>query len=181
MRTDATISFLPIGSNLSMVGATGATFYSNIIDLIGAGSGTAPANIIGSTTTFGTDLGIGGVKVQMDIATGTAFATGGTATLNVQMQGAPDTGSAGGYLPGTWQTLVESGTLTAAQLTAQTVIARFDWPPAFPANLRPRFMRLAFVTPSGQSFTAGTIAFAIPTMVRDDYAAKYQPSNFVVH
>ena len=180
MRTDASISFLPIGSNLSLVGATGASFPSNVIDLMGSGVGTAPPNIFGNATVFGTDFGIGAIKVQMDIATGTAFTTGGSCTLNVQMQGAPDTGAGGNYQPGTWQTFVESGTLTAAQLTAQTVIARFDWPPAFPANLKPRFMRLLFVTPAGQSFSAGTIAFAIPTMVRDDYAAKFQPKNYSV-
>jgi hypothetical protein len=181
MRTDASLALVPIGGNLSIVGATGASFPSQVIDLMGSGVGTAPPNIFGNATTFGTDLGIGAVKVQLDVAVGTTFTTADSCTLNVQMQGAPDTGAAGGYQPGTWQTFVESGQLTAAQLTAGTTIARFDWPPAFPANERPRFMRLLFVTPTGEQFTAGTIAFAIPTMVRDDYAAKFQPSNYAVH
>jgi hypothetical protein len=181
MRTDASISLVPIGTNLSMVAAAGASIPSpNTIDLMGSGVGTPPPNIIGNTTLFGTDLGIGAVKTQLAVATGTAFTTADSCTLNVQFQGAPDTGAAGGYQPGTWQTFVETGPLTAAQLTAQTVIARFDWPPAFPANERPRYMRLLFVTPSGDVFTAGTIAYAIPVDVRDDYSAKYQPSNFSV-
>lgn len=177
MRVDASLAFIPIGGNLSMVGGTGATFQSNTIDLLGSGVGTAPQNIIGTASVFGTDFGIGAIKIQLQVAVGTAFTTGGTCTLNVQMQGAPDNGA---YQPGTWQTFVETGTMTAAQLAANTVIARFDWPPAFPANEKPRFMRLNFVTPSGQQFSAGTIAYAVPVDVRDDYGAKYAYKNFTV-
>ena len=95
-------------------------------------------------------------------------------------QGAPDTGSSGSYQPGTWTTLVETGPIAAASLTANALIARFDFPPAFPANLSPRYLRLYFQIVTATNFTAGTIGSAIVTMVRDDYAAKYATKNFFV-
>lgn len=179
MRLDALLSLVP--TPLSCVGATGASFVSpNIIDLLGLGAGNAPTNIIGNATTFGEDIGVGdGFAIpKLLVTVGTAFVTGGSATLNAQLQAAPDTAVT--FVPGTWQTIVETGTLTAAQLTAGQVIARFDIPPVFPANLSPRYLRLNFVTPSGQSFSAGTIAFAGVTLVRDDQAQKYATKNYTV-
>lgn len=179
MRLDALLSLVP--TPLSIVGATGATFASqNIIDLLGLGAGNAPSNIIGNATLFGEDIGVGdGFAIpKLLVTVGTAFVTGGSATLNAQLQAAPDTAVT--YQPGTWQTIVETGTLTAAQLTAGQVIARFDVPPAFPANLNPRYLRMLFVTPSGQQFSAGTIGFAGVTLVRDDQAHKFATRNYTV-
>jgi hypothetical protein len=53
---------------------------------------------------------------------------------------------------------------------AQQILARFDFPPAFPANLNPRYPALLF-TPVG-TFTAGTRQAPV-TMVRDDQANKF--------
>lgn len=180
MRSDSLLNFLAPGSPLSCVGATGATFTSNVIDLLGNGVGLAPTSYIGNAALFGADMGVGHgfVIPTLDIAVGTAFVTGGSATLNVQFQAAPDT--AGTHLPGSYTTLLETGAIAASALTAGKIIARYDWPPNFPANLNPRFLRLAFVTPSGQQFSAGTIAFAIVTAARDDYAAAFASSNYVV-
>lgn len=182
MRIDSTLAFVPFGTPLSIVGATGASFQSQVIDLLGSGVGTAPANIIGNATVFGQDIGIGGGGPQptLLVTVGTAFVTGGSATLNVQLQGAVDSG-APTYAPGSWITLVETGTLAASVLTAGQVIARFDMPPAVPPGTLPRYLRINFVTPSGQQFSAGTIAFAYPTYVRDDQANKFAASNYVVH
>jgi hypothetical protein len=101
-------------------------------------------------------------------------------TLNVQFQGAPYTGAGGNYQPGAWQTLMETGPLTAAQLPINTPFARFDFPPAFPANLNPRYLRLLFQTPAGANFSAGGVAFAIVTFIRDDQANKFAAKNFSV-
>lgn len=182
MRLDSSLAFVPFGTPLSCVGATGASFQSQVIDLLGQGVGQAPANIIGNPAVFGEDIGVGGMGPQptLLVTVGTAFVTGGSATLNVQLQGAVDSGSPN-YTPGTWITLTETGTISAANLTAGQVIARFDMPPAFPPGTLPRFLRINFVTPSGQSFSAGTIAFAYPTYVRDDQANKYAGSNYAVH
>jgi hypothetical protein len=181
MLIDALVSFVPIGTNLSLIAAAGVDIAStNTIDLLGSGVGTAPANIIGNATVFGMDVGIGGVKPQVEAVIGTAATTGTSATLNVAFQGAADSGPGGGYLPSTWVTLVETGEIAAASLTAGQIIARFDFPPAFPASFRPRYLRLLFQVPAGTTFTTGTISSAIVTNVRDDYAIKFQPKNFVV-
>jgi hypothetical protein len=179
MFIDALLNLVPYGAPLSCVGATGASFASNVIDVLGVGAGIAPPNIIGNSTLFGSDMGIGDNRPLIEALIGTAFVTAGTATLNMQFQGAPDTGLAGGYLPGTWQTYQETGTLTAAQLTAGQVL-RMDFPAAFPANARPRFYRLLFTTPTGQQFSAGTVASAFITPDRDDQNNRFAVNNFVV-
>lgn len=180
MIHDNLLDFVPIGTNLSLVAAAGVSVpSSNVIDILGSGVGTAPMNIIGNVTVFGEDSGIGGNVPNINIVIGTAVTTGDACTLNVAFQGAPDLGAGGGYQPGTWQTFNETGPMTAAQLTAGTVI-RLDWFPAFPPNEAPRYLRLLFQGPATLDFTAGTIASAIVTMVRDDWAAKYAAKNFSV-
>lgn len=181
MLIDSLVSFVPIGAPLSMVLGAGIAAPSNVYDLLGLGVGVAPSErIIGqpSTGVFGEDAGIGGKKPQVQVNVGIGFVTANAATLNVAFQGAADTGSAGNYQPGTWQTFVETGALTAAQLAAQTILGRFDFPPAFPANFSPRFLRLLFQVPAATNFTAGSIASAIVTMVRDDLAQKFAARNY---
>jgi hypothetical protein len=180
MIHDVTLDFVQIGAPLSLVGGAGVGIPSNVIDILGSGQGTAPQNIIGTRTLFGADMGIGSHRAQVDCATGTAFTTANAATLNVQFQAAADLGVGGGYLPGAWQTLMETGPLTAAQLAAATVIARFDFPPAFPLSLVPRYLRLLFSPLAATNFTAGTIAFAIVTRVRDDQSNKQAAKGYVV-
>jgi hypothetical protein len=178
MLTDALLAFVPIGSPLSLVGGAGVALPSAVIDLLGAGVGVAPPNIIGNATLFGTDAGIGLVRPQLNCVIGTAPTTSNAATLNLAFQAAPDT--AGTHQPGTWQTLVETGYMTIAQLAANTVFARFDFPPAFPANLNPRYLRLLAQPLTATNFTAGTISSALVVMARDDQSNKYQAANYVV-
>ncbi len=182
MRIDAQLSFVPVSYNQSLVGGAGVSIPSvNTIDLLGQGVGTAPVNVIGVTaTTFGTDVGIGGEKPQVDIVVGTAFATSSSATLNVALQAAVDQGSGGAYQPGSWTTLMETGAIAVANLTAGQVIGRFDFPPAFPPGQLPRYLRLLFQLPNGASFTAGTIASAVVTTIRDDQANRYAAKNYKV-
>lgn len=180
MIRDSLLDFVPIGGNLSLVAAAGVNIQSqNTIDILGSGVGTAPMNIIGTTTVFGEDSGVGGIVPNINIVIGTAVTTADGCTLNVAFQGAPDLGVGGGYQPGTWQTFNETGPMTAAQLTAGTVI-RLDWFPAFPPNEQPRYLRLLFQVPAGEDFTAGTIASAIVTMVRDDQSNRYAARNYTV-
>lgn len=193
MILDSLLSFVPIGGALSLVGGAGVAIPStNVIDLLGLGVGVNPAERIigqngatGAAVNFGEDSGLGAIKAQVQVNLGTTTFTNGTGvpTLNVAFQGAPDTGSAGGWLAGTWQTLVETGPLTVAQLNAAInnyPIARFDWPPAFPPNLQPRYLRLLFQLLTATSFGAGSVSSAVVTMVRDDFSTKYQPRNFAL-
>lgn len=182
MISDAQITFIPNGGNQSMVAAAGVSIPSvGIIDLMGSGVGTAPPNIIGAVSVWGEDFGVGGRRrPELAMAVGTAFVTANSATLNVAMQAAADTGVAGGYQPSTWNTIYETGAITAANLIAGQPLLRGPILPAFPQTLRPRFLRLLFQIPAATNFTAGTIAYALFTWVRDDYAIKNQPKNFVV-
>lgn len=171
MIRDALVTFIPDSAPLAI---TNGALASNVYDILGSGPGTAPQNIIGNRATFGADMGIGGVKPQLEALVGTAF-LGGT-SINIAFQGAPDTAVT--FQPGTWQTLVETGAITLAQLTAGQVCARFDWPPQFPQNTTPpRYYRLLF-TPVGV-FTAGAFT-AFVTTVRDDLANKQATRNYTV-
>ena len=176
MILDALLSFVPIGGNLAILGA--AVPSTNVIDLLGEGVGVAPQSIIGNPTVFGAPdaMGVGGPRPELVVSVGTAF-LGGT-SLNVALQGAIDTGAAGNYQPGAWNTFEETGAVLLANLTANQLIMRLPWVPPFPPNLRPRYLRLLF-TPAG-TFTAGTIAFALVTLVRDDNFSKYGARNYSV-
>lgn len=178
MIIDSLVSFVPIQSPLSIVGGAGVAIPSNVIDILGQGVGTAPQNIIGNRTLFGADVGIGGIRPQIEVLITTAFTTGNSATLNVAYQAAVDTGSGGNYQPGTWQTLVETGYIPVASLTLGQILARFDFAPAFPANLNPRYLRLLFQPLTATNFTAGAVLAPV-TMVRDDLANKFAANNFV--
>jgi hypothetical protein len=175
MRIDALLSFVPLGAPLSLIGGNANTVRSNVIDLLGQGQGTAPTNIIGTVTNFGTDQGIGTFRPELMVALGNAV-TGAT-SYNIALQAAPDAGTPT-WLPGTWTTLAETGQIAIASLTANQVVARFPWLPAFPANLQPRYLSLLF-TAVGTP-TAGNINFALVTLVRDDLAQKYAAKNYKV-
>lgn len=173
MITDQLIAFLPPGTNQAILGAA---VRSNIIDLLTIGQGITPADgnvIIGRATTFGADMGIGGVKPLVQCAVGTTFADG--TSLNVAFQGAEDNGSGS---PGSWQTFIETGEILTANLVAGSVFGRFDFPPEYPVGFQPRFLSLLF-TPTGV-YTAGTVSSAVVTMGRPDQANKYAAGNFAV-
>jgi len=182
MRSDALLAFVPIGSPLSIVLNSGQNVSSGIIDLLGLGAGVAPGN----TTIFGTQsaifgspdaMGVGGMRPELNVTIGTA-GVGATSTLNVALQAAADLGTPT-YQPSTWNTLAETGAIAVGNLTANTVVARFPWLPPFPANLRPRFLKLLFSVATA-NLTAGTIASAIVTLVRDDQFNRYAQKNYTV-
>lgn len=189
MRIDSQLSWVPVGGPaFSLVAGAGVSVPSPIVlDLLGQGVGTAPQEIIGNSALFGTDFGVGARKQTIEILPSAtpAFASGTVATLNVALQLAPDTGVGGGYLPGVYQTITETGPMTLAQLLALQAAAtqgviRMDWPPNFPANLNPRYARLLFQVPAATFFTAGAIAAAFITTVRDDQANRFAQRNFAV-
>lgn len=186
MRSDALVAFIPIGAPLSLVGGVGITFRSNIIDLLGAGVGVPPPSIIGNATLFGTDLGVGGKRPELNISVGTAFVVNTAGTLlKIALQAAVDQGVGGNYQPGTWTDVVSQDNIAVANLTAGAIPFRSPWIPDMPPGLRPRYMSLLFspmsvtALPAG-SFLAGTIASALVTTVRDDQANKYAAKGYTV-
>ena len=190
MMLDAAIPpfISPNGPAVSAVGAAGASIiFPGIIDVMGIGVGFAPPNIIGNPGSgfFGTDMGLGIWKLDVQVNIGVAFTTADAATGNFSLQGAPDTGSAGGYLPGTWEDFAETGAKAVTELVAATVngagVFRLAFPPAPPATLTPRYYRMIMKVPSGLVFTAGTIAAAFCVQGRDDLqSAMRAASNYVV-
>jgi len=182
MITDALLNFLALGGNQSLVAAAGVSFQvGNIIDLLGEGVGLAPTNIIGNVSLFGAPdaMGVGGARPELVVTIGTAATTATTATLDLALQAAPDLGTPT-YQPGTWVDIETTGPISAANLTAGQFIMRLPWVPPFPPGLRPRYLRLYAIIPAATDFTAGTIASALVTTVRDDQFNKYAASNFTV-
>ena len=177
MLTDNLVSFIPVGSALSLISNTGDIASTNVIDLMGSGVGTEVSNIIGNASQPGMDVGVGGVRPELNVTVGDAVVSGGGGTLNVKLQAAPNTD--GTNQPGTWVTLAETGAITAANLTAGQIIARFPFLPAFPPGLNPRYLRLLF-TIATAAITAGSISSALVTMYRDDQANRYAANNFTV-
>ncbi len=182
MLIDASFSPLPAGSapQSLVLGAGIGAQIGMVLDLLGVGAGVAPPNIIGSASLFGASPGSGVIKPVLLCITGTAFATSNSATLNVQLQYAADTGSSGAYQPGTWYTQEETGTIAAANLTANTQFAQLEFSPAFPFTVRPRFIRLYASIASGTNFTAGTISFAGVLLGRDELGQKQASRNYTV-
>jgi hypothetical protein len=179
MLIDALVSFIPVGSPLSLVGGAGVAIPSNVIDLLGLGVGIAPstADIIGTATTWGTDLGIGELKAQIEVLITTALTTGSGALLTTAFQLAPEDATT--HLPGAWTTIIDQPAVAIANLGAGKRVARFDYPPVIPETLRPRFARLLFSPGAGASFTAGAVIAPV-TMQRDDWAEAQQPRNYSV-
>lgn len=180
MLIDALVSFIPVGSPLSLVAGVGVSIPSNVIDLLGLGQGVNPlsADIIGNRSLWGTDIGIGDPRPQTEVLVTTALtANTGVPTLNVQFQAAPDTAVT--FLPGAWTTLMETGPIALANLGLGAIIGRFDFPPAIPVNFSPRFLRLLFSPAAGTNFAAGAVLAPVTT-VRDDQANKFTPKNYAV-
>ena len=192
MLLDALVNFgANIGTPFSLILGQGLWPLPGVIDLFGNGVGQAPTSIYGRTSNTGPggDMGIPETRPELFILIGTAAVTGTGAQLNIALQAAADPGVAGNYTPaaGAWQTLGESGYLTAAQLTAGRTIFRSPWLPAFPANLNPRFVRLAAIVGTlaggdgaAVSFTAGSISWAGVTQGRDDWAIGFTPKNYSI-
>jgi len=180
----------PNGPPVSVIGAAGASIiFPGIIDVMGVGPGFAPPNIIGNPASgfFGTDMGLGIWKLDIQINVGVAFTTSTSATGEFCIQGAPDTGSSGNYQPGTWEDFATTGAKAASELVAATTLGkgvfRMAMPPAPPATLTPRFYRMIMrVAPSASGiFTAGTITAAFMVQGRDDFfSAQQAASNYVV-
>lgn len=153
---------------------------TGVYDIAGVGVGNPAPDVFGQT--FGTatsesmDVGGGGplVSPPMIVAmVGTTFTAGGAATLQITLQGAPDTSNTG--TPGTWTDMLSTGLMAVANLTSTgTAAARFVIPPRSPGQALPRFYRLNYTIATGPMLT-GTMNAYIATGA--DNSALYS-SNF---
>lgn len=183
MLIDALTAFVAAGAPAqSLVAGAGVAIpIGNPFDLMGSGVGTAPPNIIGNASLFGMEPGAGLIKLRLRTIIGVAATTSTSATLNLQLQYAPDTGAGGNYQPGTWTTIVETGALAASVLTVNTPLPELELEPAFlTAAPRPRFVRANAVIASATSFTAGTISFCGLLVGDDVFSGKQAARNYTV-
>lgn len=132
-------------------GALGVGTYNstNVIDL-GVTSGV-PSSASGGGAR---DLGIGddpALKIFSIVTT--AFTSGGSGTLGLILQGAPDNGSGA---PGTWSTFWTSPVLALASLTAGAELANIDMPKTPAGVAVPRFLRMQYVI-GGATMTGGIV------------------------
>lgn len=156
---------------------------TSIYDVTGAGSGNAP-NMVGGVTSSGNaligfDIGAGdGIAIpEVFVDVSTAFVSAGGATLQLQLQAAPDDGS---NAPDTYVTIYESPALTVAQLTAAASF-QFQVPPIPKTTFgeaMPRFYRLNYVVATS-TFSAGAVNANI--VLNPSQAQKIQnyPSNYI--
>jgi len=123
---------------------------ANVIDL---------SQLASSAKGYGRDIGVGdGLWIVCLVA---ATFTGTGATLQVNIQYAPDNGSGA---PGAYATMVSSAVYTLSQLTAGSEIMRIEVPPVSPSNLGmvPKFMQATY-TIGTANMTAGALYTAIVT------------------
>ncbi|WP_017773841.1 Bbp16 family capsid cement protein [Paraburkholderia kururiensis] len=129
-------------------------------------SSQASANVIDLFAAQGRDLGSAdgaGLTPKLMVMITTAFASTNSATLNVQIQGAPDNGSGS---PGSYTTMAESGVLTNSNLVAGARILELDLPRPQAGQARPRFLRLNYVVGTGV-YSTGAVTSAL-VLTRDD-------------
>jgi hypothetical protein len=151
---------------------------TNVIDITGAGVGNAPAMKSGNGGVIGADMGAGeGVAIpQIYLEVSTTFTAGGSATLSVNIEAAPDNGS---NAAGTYTIIGEIPAIPVASLVAGQFLLIFPLPNIQPGEALPRFYKLNYAVGTGP-FTAGAltagIAFNLPTSL---LSAKNYQNNFV--
>lgn len=179
MLIDASVSFIPPGSTLSLVAAAGAGIRSGIIDLLGLGVGVAPTNYIGDRTKFGSDPGLSWPRAQAEVLVSTALTTASGATVNIKYQGAEEDATT--HLPSTWHTIVESGDIAVTDMDAIGDIAwQFDFEPTRPLNFMPRYLSVLFQIAAGTTYTAGAVVVPVTTGL-DQLKNFYTPKNYTVY
>jgi len=133
---------------------TGTQQSTNVIDLVNA-----------------RDMGIGDdPAIKLLCVVKTTF-TGGT-SIQVQFQGAPDSGSG---TPGTYTTYAESAAVLEADAIAGRYLLPIDVPRPPPGVANPRFLRLQYVTAGTHG--AGAI-FA--SLVLDRQDSPFYPAGITI-
>lgn len=180
MITDNGLTFNTSWSSSQTI--TSSVTSTTVVDITGAGVGTAPSMINGpgaANTAVGVDIGQGdGMAIPyVYVTVKTAFVSAGGALMTVTLQAAPDNGS---YSEGTYTTLYTSVAFTAAQLAAgQTLM--FQVPPRAltgqPGEALPRFYRLSY-TVSSSTFSAGAVNAGIVLNPPNGLVNTQYNSNF---
>jgi len=136
-------------------------------------STAASTNIVDFTVPNGVDMGIGEHSLRFAIYCTAAFTTGNSATLQVQVQAAPNSSGS----PGTYITMTETDALAASVLIINAKIP-IDLTHRATGQALYRFIRLNYVVGTG-TFSAGSItAFLVND--RDDNPVGQYASGYSV-
>lgn len=120
---------------------TGTQTSSLQVDL-GVGSASNPQIPVAGSGGGARDLGVGdqpALKLMVDVEV--AF-TGGT-SLQVNIQGAPDSGS---YTPGSFTTFASGAVVAEASLVAGARLLEIDLPRPTPGIAIPRYLQLQYIS-----------------------------------
>lgn len=160
-------SFLMFDSTPANLAQVVATYNSaNVIDLHGTGLLPVLTNLQGAR-----DMGIGDdPALKMLVQITTTFTSGGAATLQIALQGAPDNGSGA---PGSYATWWTSPAYALATLVAGARLYDMDMPRP-PAGIAiPRFLRMNYIIGAATT-TAGQL---ISGIVLDRMDQVYSSTN----
>lgn len=158
-------AFLQFDSAANLAQAAGTYNSANVIDLHMAGIPVL-SNLQGAR-----DIGVGdNPALKLFVVVTTTFTSGGAATLQVALQGAPDNGSG---VPGSYSTWWTSPAYALASLNAGSQLYNMDMPRPPDGISMPRFLRMSYVIGT-TNFTAGTVAAYI---VIDRIDQPYQSTD----
>ena len=129
----------------------GTYICSNIVD-IGVNSGIPASPAGGGARDFGIER-----TLKLLVAIPVAVTSGGSPTVQFEIDGAPDSGTG---TPGTYYTMLQSQAITMANLSLGARPFDVDIPRPPPGQALPRFFRFRFIV-AGATITAGTVEAAI--------------------
>lgn len=149
MFLDNSLTFNTSLSSSQTITATADS--TSVIDITGAGSGTAPAMINGypsANTAIGVDYGVGDGMSSPYVLVFVTATTTVTGVLSVSLSAAPDDGS---YGQGSYTVLYTSAQLTGATQLAAGKVLYFPVPPTLftMGEKLPRFYKLVYTVVSG--------------------------------
>lgn len=165
---------LQLSSAQSLAGAATTVVSTVTYDVTGAGSGTAPTMVWGTTTFAAADVMVGRTMFAYFTVT-TAFSA--TTALTIRIQAAPP---ATGNLPGTWVNLYQSAAFTGATDLAAAAQLVVPIPPvAMIGDALPRFYRFTYVNTTAATFSAGAFTAGILLDAPTGMVSTLYPKNFV--
>jgi len=158
----------------SLAGAATTVISTSTYDITGAGSGTAPSMVWGTSTFLAADVMVGRPMYAYFTVT-TAFSA--TTALTVRIQAAaPATGN----VPGTWVNIYQSAAFTGATDLAAAAQLVVPIPPKpLLGSALPRFYRFAYVNTTAATFSAGAFTAGILLDAPTGMVSTLYPSNFV--
>jgi hypothetical protein len=129
--------FLQFSLNQNLAQVAGSYDSTNVIDL---GLSGIPLSASGGGAR---DIGVGDdPAMKLLVLVTTAFTSAGAATLQIQVDGAPDNGSAA---PGTYNIMAQSDVFAKALLIIGARLLDIDMPRPQPGQPLPRYLKLAYV------------------------------------